>query len=99
MINFLFSRGFNWTSSDYCPLEIIRSKVKKVRINKEKYFGLIEHTDAKAIMVFHLLEAYRSENDLNVRDFADYYGIPEDGIRISKNQFKIPFKNYSRRVF
>lgn len=23
-------------------------------------------------------EAYNSENDLNVRDFAEYYGIPED---------------------
>ena len=46
------------------PLKSLEA-VKKVRINKEKYFGLIEHTDAKAIMVFSP-EAYRSENDLNV---------------------------------
>jgi trans-2,3-dihydro-3-hydroxyanthranilate isomerase len=65
------------------PLKSLEA-VKKVRINKEKYFGLIEHTDAKAIMVFSP-EAYRSENDLNVRDFADYYGIPEDAATGSAN--------------
>jgi trans-2,3-dihydro-3-hydroxyanthranilate isomerase len=65
------------------PLKSLEA-VKKVRINKEKYFGLIEHTDAKAIMVFSP-EAYHSENDLNVRDFADYYGIPEDAATGSAN--------------
>lgn len=65
------------------PLKSLEA-VKKVRISKEKYFGLIEHTDAKAIMVFSP-EAYRSENDLNVRDFADYYGIPEDAATGSAN--------------
>ena len=30
-------------------------------------------------------EAYHSENDLNVRDFADYYGIPEDAATGSAN--------------
>ncbi|WP_428912278.1 PhzF family phenazine biosynthesis protein [Niallia sp. Krafla_26] len=58
--------------------------VKNVRINKEKYLELIKHTDAKAIMVFSP-ETYRSENDLNVRDFADYYGIPEDAATGSAN--------------
>lgn len=57
---------------------------KKVRINKEKYYQLIEHTDAKAILVFNP-ETYRSENHLNVRDFADYYGIPEDAATGSSN--------------
>ena len=65
------------------PLKSLEA-VKKVRINKEKYFELIEHTDAKAIMVFSP-EAYHSENDLNVRDFADYYGIPEDAATGSAN--------------
>ena len=65
------------------PLKSLEA-VKKVRINREKYFGLIEHTDAKAIMVFSP-EAYHSENDLNVRDFADYYGIPEDAATGSAN--------------
>ncbi len=65
------------------PLKSLEA-VKQVRINKEKYFELIEHTDAKAIMVFSP-EAYHSENDLNVRDFADYYGIPEDAATGSAN--------------
>lgn len=58
--------------------------VKKVSVNKEKYFELIEDTNAKAIMVFSP-EAYNSENDLNVRDFADYYGVPEDAATGSSN--------------
>ncbi|MCR8868408.1 PhzF family phenazine biosynthesis protein [Peribacillus frigoritolerans] len=58
--------------------------VKKVKINREKYFELIEHMDAKAIMVFSP-ETYDSKNDLNVRDFADYYGIPEDAATGSSN--------------
>ena len=65
------------------PLKSLEA-VKKVKINKEKYFELIEHTDAKAIMVFSP-ETYHSENDLNVRDFADYYGIPEDAATGSAN--------------
>jgi trans-2,3-dihydro-3-hydroxyanthranilate isomerase len=65
------------------PLKSLEA-VKKVRINKEKYLELIEHMDAKAIMVFSP-EAYNLENDLNVRDFADYYGIPEDAATGSAN--------------
>ncbi|MGG3497441.1 PhzF family phenazine biosynthesis protein [Peribacillus simplex] len=65
------------------PLKSLEA-VKKVKINKEKYFELIEHTDAKAIMVFSP-ETYDSKNDLNVRDFADYYGIPEDAATGSSN--------------
>ncbi|MNH91003.1 Trans-2,3-dihydro-3-hydroxyanthranilate isomerase [compost metagenome] len=58
--------------------------VKNVKLNREKYFELIEHTEAKAIMVFSP-ETYNSENDLNVRDFAEYYGIPEDPATGSSN--------------
>ncbi|MDF9759736.1 trans-2,3-dihydro-3-hydroxyanthranilate isomerase [Peribacillus simplex] len=65
------------------PLKSLEA-IKKVKINKEKYFELIEHTDAKAIMVFSP-ETYDSKNDLNVRDFADYYGIPEDAATGSSN--------------
>ncbi|MED3834348.1 PhzF family phenazine biosynthesis protein [Peribacillus frigoritolerans] len=65
------------------PLKSLEA-VKKVKINKEKYFELIEHMDAKAIMVFSP-ETYDSKNDLNVRDFADYYGIPEDAATGSSN--------------
>ena len=65
------------------PLKSLEA-VKNARIDKEKYFALIEHTDAKAIMVFSA-ETYNSENDLNVRDFADYYGVPEDAATGSAN--------------
>ncbi|ALC91728.1 phenazine biosynthesis protein [Bacillus sp. FJAT-18017] len=65
------------------PLKSLEA-VKKVRINKEKYFELIEHTDAKAIMVFSP-ETYSVDNHLNVRDFADYFGIPEDAATGSSN--------------
>ena len=65
------------------PLKSLEA-VKQVRINREKYFELIEHTDAKAIIIF-CPETYNSKNDLNVRDFADYYGIPEDAATGSAN--------------
>ncbi|BAB05683.1 BH1964 [Halalkalibacterium halodurans C-125] len=58
--------------------------VKKVRIEKEHYYRLIEQTNAKGILVFSP-ETYHEENDLNVRDFADYYGIPEDPATGSSN--------------
>ncbi|WP_053360999.1 PhzF family phenazine biosynthesis protein [Bacillus sp. FJAT-27251] len=65
------------------PLKSLQA-IKKVRINKEKYYELIEHTDAKAIMVFSP-ETYSADNNLNVRDFADYFGIPEDAATGSSN--------------
>jgi trans-2,3-dihydro-3-hydroxyanthranilate isomerase len=58
--------------------------VKKANINREKYYKLIEHLEAKAILVFSP-EVYNAENDINVRDFADYYGIPEDAATGSSN--------------
>ena len=65
------------------PLKSLEA-VQNVKINKDKYFELIEQTEAKAIMVFSP-ETYHSTNDLNVRDFADYYGIPEDAATGSAN--------------
>lgn len=65
------------------PLKSLEA-IKKVRINKEKYFELIEHTDAKAIMAFSP-ETYSVDNNVNVRDFADYFGIPEDAATGSSN--------------
>ncbi|MCS0542928.1 PhzF family phenazine biosynthesis protein, partial [Aeromonas veronii] len=65
------------------PLKSLEA-VKKANINREKYFKLIEHLEAKAILVFSP-EAYNAENDINVRDFADYYGIPEDAATGSSN--------------
>ena len=65
------------------PLRTLED-LKKVKINKDKYFELIKLTDAKSILVF-APEAYHSENDINVRDFAEYYGIPEDAATGSSN--------------
>ena len=40
-------------------------------------FKLIENRQAKAVLVFCPV-TYSKENDLNVRVFVDYFGIPED---------------------
>lgn len=65
------------------PLKNLEA-VKKVNINKEKYFKLIERTESKAILVF-CPETYHPQTDLNVRDFAEYFGIPEDVATGSSN--------------
>lgn len=65
------------------PLKSLEA-VKKARINKDKYYELIKFTNAKSILVFSP-ETYKSENHINVRDFADYYGIPEDPATGSSN--------------
>jgi len=53
------------------------SALKRIKVNKDKYFDLVNTTEAKAILVF-CPETYNSENDLSVRMFADYLGVPED---------------------
>ena len=58
--------------------------IKKVRINHEKHAHLIKNTQAKTILVF-CPETYNKKNDLNVRYFADYYGVPEDPATGSSN--------------
>ena len=58
--------------------------VKRARIRKDEYFELIEQTQGKAILVY-CPETYGPENDLNVRVFCDYYGIPEDPATGSAN--------------
>lgn len=65
------------------PLKTLAA-VKAVNINKEKYYHLIENLSAKGVMVF-TSETYEEMNDLNVRDFAGYYGIPEDAATGSSN--------------
>lgn len=65
------------------PLKTLRS-VKRSRINPEKYLSLIKGMEAKSILVFSP-ETYSAQNDLNVRVFADYYGVPEDPATGSAN--------------
>jgi trans-2,3-dihydro-3-hydroxyanthranilate isomerase len=58
------------------PLKTIRA-LKGIKIGKSKYFDLIKETAAKGILVF-CPEPHESQNDISVRVFVDYYGIPED---------------------
>jgi trans-2,3-dihydro-3-hydroxyanthranilate isomerase len=51
--------------------------LKRVTINKDLYFRLIENSQAKVLLVF-CPGTYHRQNDLSVRVFCDYYGIPED---------------------
>ena len=65
------------------PLKTLDA-VKRARIDKDKYLKFIKQKQAKAILVF-CPETYNKENDLNVRFFADYYGVPEDPATGSAN--------------
>jgi len=65
------------------PLKALEA-LKRCRIELEKLAGLIKDTEAKAILAF-CPETYSSQNDLNVRVFADYHGVPEDPATGSAN--------------
>jgi trans-2,3-dihydro-3-hydroxyanthranilate isomerase len=58
------------------PLQSLKA-VKRTKINKDKYFKFIENINTKAILIF-CSETYHQQNNLNVRVFCDYYGVPED---------------------
>jgi len=58
------------------PLKTLDA-AKRSKINKDVFFKLIENTQAKMILLF-CPETYNCDNNLNVRVFCDYYGIPED---------------------
>lgn len=65
------------------PLKTLDS-LKQAKVNKDKYFKMIEKTQAKAILIF-CPETYSQKNDLSVRVFTDYYGVPEDPATGSAN--------------
>jgi trans-2,3-dihydro-3-hydroxyanthranilate isomerase len=58
--------------------------VKRVKINQEKNFALVQHAWAKIILVYSA-EGYEAVHDLSVRVFADFYGIAEDAATGSSN--------------
>lgn len=64
------------------PLRTLNS-IKQCRIQRDR-LALLERSKAKAILVF-CPQTYHSQNDLNVRMFADYYGVPEDPATGSAN--------------
>lgn len=57
---------------------------KRAKVQRDEYFELIAETQAKVMLVF-CPETYAPENDLNVRVFCDYFGIPEDPATGSAN--------------
>ncbi len=58
------------------PLKTLAA-LKKSRVDKPKYFGYIQDTHAKGILVF-CPEPHESANQISVRVFVDYFGVPED---------------------
>lgn len=63
----------------YCLIVSLKTleAVKRARVDKDQYFQWIQTAQAKLVLVF-CPETYYPENTLNVRVFADYYGVPED---------------------
>jgi len=51
--------------------------LKKARIDWDKYLALIQNTLSKGILVF-CPQPHEPQNDISVRVFVDYYGVPED---------------------
>ncbi len=58
--------------------------VKRARVNVDRLFALVEHTEAKATLIF-CPESEQKEHDLHARVFADFYGVPEDPATGSAN--------------
>jgi len=65
------------------PLKTLET-LKQAKVIIDKYFELIKDTQAKALLIF-CPQTYDKENDLNIRVFADYYGVPEDPATGSAN--------------
>jgi trans-2,3-dihydro-3-hydroxyanthranilate isomerase len=58
--------------------------LKRAKVNRDKYFKLIEKTEAKCIFIF-CPETNHPDNHLSGRMFGDYLGVPEDPATGSAN--------------
>ena len=58
--------------------------LKRAKVQQERYFDLIRTTVAKGILVF-CPEPHEAHNDISVRVFVDYFGVPEDPATGSAN--------------
>ena len=65
------------------PLKTLQA-MQKIQINETKYKELIKNLQAKTILVF-CPETINKKNDLHVRFFANYLGVPEDAATGSAN--------------
>jgi trans-2,3-dihydro-3-hydroxyanthranilate isomerase len=58
------------------PLKTLAA-LQRAKVDLGRYYALIKNTLAKGILVF-CPETHAAGNDLSVRVFVDYYGVPED---------------------
>jgi trans-2,3-dihydro-3-hydroxyanthranilate isomerase len=58
--------------------------LQRAQVKRDEFFELIKDKQAKQILIFSS-EPHKPENDLSVRFFADYLGIPEDPATGSAN--------------
>ncbi len=58
------------------PLKTLDA-LKRAKVDVEKCLDLVENTEAKSILIF-CPQTHKKGNDLSVRVFAHYQGIPED---------------------
>ncbi|RMF84654.1 MAG: PhzF family phenazine biosynthesis protein [Nitrospinota bacterium] len=58
------------------PLKTLEA-IRRAKIVEGLYHDLIQHTDAKALLLF-CPETYNPWHHFHVRVFAGYYGVPED---------------------
>jgi len=65
------------------PLKSLKA-VKQTNVNKNLFYKIIKNREAKAVLVFSR-ETLDKKNDLNVRVFAHYFGVPEDPATGSAN--------------
>jgi trans-2,3-dihydro-3-hydroxyanthranilate isomerase len=60
------------------------SALERAQIDRNRCFELLETIEAKAVLIFST-ETREPANDLSVRVFADWYGVPEDPATGSAN--------------
>jgi trans-2,3-dihydro-3-hydroxyanthranilate isomerase len=65
------------------PLKTLDA-LKRASVNLKKFYEFIETTKAKAILIF-TKETLKEKNDLHVRFFGHYLGVPEDPATGSAN--------------
>ncbi|HUU05793.1 MAG TPA: PhzF family phenazine biosynthesis protein [Patescibacteria group bacterium] len=58
------------------PLKTMAA-LKSAKIDRDKYFTFIKDSWAKGILVF-CPETHETRNDISVRVFVDFFGVPED---------------------
>ncbi len=58
------------------PLKTLGA-LKIAHVDRERYFALVKDSWAKGILIF-CPETHEAGNDISVRVFVDYFGVPED---------------------